>query len=94
MQRVVVVYDIVNNKRRRKVSEALEAYGKRVNRSVFECILKDRKRRDSLENKLQELIDKSVDSIRLYVVCDKCLSKSSVIGDEPMPFDGEAVYFF
>ena len=37
--RVVVAYDIVDNKRRRLVREFLEEMGRAVNRSVFECDL-------------------------------------------------------
>ena len=35
----LITYDIENNKRRKKVSDELEAYGYRVNFSVFECEL-------------------------------------------------------
>ena len=35
----VVVYDIPNDKRRKKVSDLLEGYGQRVQYSVFECTL-------------------------------------------------------
>ena len=35
----VVTYDIPNDKRRKKVSDLLEGYGRRVQYSVFECLL-------------------------------------------------------
>jgi CRISPR-associated protein Cas2 len=41
--RVVVSYDISDDKRRRKVAQIMEGYGYRVQYSVFECDL-DKKR--------------------------------------------------
>ena len=35
----LVCYDIVSDYRRNKVSQLLEGYGIRVQRSVFECLL-------------------------------------------------------
>lgn len=35
----LVVYDITDNRERRRVSKVLEGYGFRVQRSVFECLL-------------------------------------------------------
>ena len=39
----VVTYDIPSNKRRKKVSDLLEGYGRRVQYSVFECLLSAKK---------------------------------------------------
>ena len=36
---VVVAYDIVSDKRRNKMVKFLEQYGKRINYSVFECLV-------------------------------------------------------
>lgn len=36
---VVVVYDIPDNKRRKKLADFLEGYGRRVQYSVFECFI-------------------------------------------------------
>ena len=94
MSRIVVAYDVVSNKKRKKVSDILEGFGKRVNRSVFECELKNNKQRVELEQKLSEVIDKKSDSIRIYSICANCLSTSTVIGDEPKAFERDAVFFF
>ena len=48
---VVVIYDIIDNKRRLKVSKILNGYGKRVQKSAFECII-DKKQYDALVEKL------------------------------------------
>ena len=41
--RTLVSYDISDDKRRRKVCKILEGYGYRVQYSVFECDLDDKK---------------------------------------------------
>ena len=71
----LITYDIENNKRRKKVSDELEAYGYRVNYSVFECELNKTKMKN-LVKKLEELIDKKKDSLRFYHVCENCVPKS------------------
>jgi CRISPR-associated protein Cas2 len=71
----LITYDIENNKRRKKVSDELEAYGYRVNFSVFECELNKTKMKN-LVKKLEELIDKKKDSLRFYHLCENCVPKS------------------
>ena len=66
---VLMVYDIVDNKRRNKMVKCLEAYGVRVQKSAFEALLNRRQ----YEKMLQEssiLIDEAVDSLRVYVLDD------------------------
>ena len=71
----LITYDIENNKRRKKLSDELEAYGYRVNYSVFECELNKTKLK-KLIVKIEELIDKKSDSIRFYHLCENCIPKS------------------
>jgi len=94
MQNIVVVYDIVDDKTRRIVGEILEGFGRRVNRSVFECQVKHVKQRKKLEDALTREINPKVDSLRVYTVCANCMASSTVLGREPDPFDKDAVYFF
>lgn len=61
----VVVYDIPDDKRRKKVSDLLEGYGQRVQYSVFECILTKAKY-DELRQRLKPRTKLSEDSIRFY----------------------------
>lgn len=94
MIQLVIVYDIVDDKRRRLVGDILEGFGKRVNRSVFECSVKNKNTRVKLEKALENEIDSKVDSLRIYSVCLNCVVRSSVVGDEPNPFEKDAIYFF
>lgn len=66
---VLMIYDIVDNKRRNKMVKCLEAYGVRVQKSDFEALLN----RWQYEKMLREssiLIDEAVDSLRVYVLDD------------------------
>ena len=94
MQSIVVVYDIVDDKSRRIVGEILEGFGRRVNRSVFECQVKSAKTRYKLETALQAELDPKLDSLRIYTICASCMQTSSVLGKEPDAFDTDAIYFF
>ena len=94
MIRVVIVYDISNNKRRAKVSTYLEAYGSRVNRSVFECLFSSSKKLEILKVALKEMVDKKTDSIRVYILCLTCIEKSESLCDTLQPFEKKSIFFF
>lgn len=61
----VVVYDIPDNKRRQKVHDLLEGYGKWVQYSTFECVL-SRKKFKELKERLRYRLKLEEDSIRFY----------------------------
>ena len=70
----VVVYDIAEDRRRIRAAKVLEAFGVRVQESVFECrIEEDRLRR--LQKQLSRIV-KTGDLMRIYRVCDLCLRAS------------------
>ncbi len=94
MQRYVVAYDISSNKRRVKVGDALESYGKRVNYSVFEIQIKNSSQKKSLESELLKIIEPKNDSLRFYKICEDCARKSWSLGDENAPFEQDAIYYF
>ena len=71
----LITYDIENDKRRKKISDELEAFGYRVNYSVFESELNQTKLR-KLKEKIEELVDVKYDSVRFYHICENCLPKS------------------
>lgn len=61
---VVVIYDIPDNKRRLKLSKILKGYGKRVQKSAFECII-NKKQYDILVERLKKSIAEE-DLLRIY----------------------------
>lgn len=69
--RYVICYDIRSQDRRRRVSECLDGYGDRIQRSVFEAVL-DAALFESCLSELMELIDPVEDSIAAYALCAAC----------------------
>ena len=89
----IITYDISNDKRRTKLSDILQAYGYRVNYSVFECELNQTKLDKLLyEIELQKLINKKYDSIRFYHLCQNCVAKSFDIANRADPFEEKEMY--
>lgn len=78
----LVCYDIVSDRRRNKVSKLLEAYGLRVQKSVFECVLDD-KQQEFLQKRLLQLLNKREDQIRFYPLSAPCRSKVVILGIQP-----------
>ncbi len=65
---IVVSYDITDDKRRNAVSEELLNFGKRVQKSVFECFLEEQQILE-LKARLETLIDPAEDHVRYYFLC-------------------------
>ena len=66
---VLMIYDIVDNKRRNKMVKCLEAYGVRVQKSAFVALL-NRRQYEKMLRESSILIDEAVDSLRVYVLDD------------------------
>ncbi|HOP99361.1 MAG TPA: CRISPR-associated endonuclease Cas2 [Acetivibrio clariflavus] len=62
---IVVIYDIVDDKRRRKMVKCLESYGIRVQKSAFECYVDENMYRKLLK-KMERIIDEKEDLLRVY----------------------------
>lgn len=78
----LVSYDISSNKRRNKIAKCLENYGKRIQYSVFECYI-DEKRFQKLYSEIaKECGDMSDGSVRFYYICQNCKPKMRLIGVE------------
>jgi len=78
--RYVITYDIADDRRREDVATLLSGYGPRVQLSVFECDLRNRREAASLQSKLRELIDPVEDQVRLYPLDDRTARAVTVIG--------------
>lgn len=78
----VVSYDIASDRLRTKVSKVLEEYGIRVQYSVFECRVEERRIR-ALYSRLMEMMAEEEGSIRFYPVCANCENKIRTIGHVP-----------
>ena len=94
---VLITYDVntetaAGKKRLRQVAKQCVNYGRRVQNSVFECIL-DNAQCVMLKSILSEIIDEDVDSLRIYHLGNKYKTKVEHIGvdrgtavDQPLIF--------
>jgi len=78
----MVCYDVADDRRRRRVEKALLGLGRRVQYSVFECLLNYPEARLQLGAIAGEL-DKDTDSLRAYPLCAWCAEEVSVLGGTP-----------
>ena len=62
---VLIIYDIIDNKKRTKFAKQMAGYGFRVQKSAFEALLEEAQLR-KLEKEIPKYIDNEVDSVRLY----------------------------
>jgi len=86
---IVTSYDISDPKRLAKVARAMKAYGERVLKSVFECNL-NRQRFNDMKAKVEEIIEPIEDSVRYYILCEKCIREVEHTGKgEPFQEDEE-----
>jgi len=81
---VLVTYDVntetlAGQKRLRKVAQACQNYGQRVQSSVFECLI-DPARLKQLQNTLVKLMDVEKDSVRYYFLGDDWRKRVEHIG--------------
>jgi CRISPR-associated protein Cas2 len=79
----IIAYDIPDHKRRKKVADLLEGYGKRVQYSVFECVLTVDKYRE-LCQRLRRRVKLEEDSIRFYPLSGHTLEQVEVWGGVPL----------
>lgn len=80
--RIVVSYDISDNKRRNKVARLMEGHGYRVQYSVFECDLTKRQLA-ALKKQLKPLVNaREWESVRFYPLCADCQENISVLGKD------------
>ena len=89
---VLVTYDVgtetaAGRKRLRNVAKCCQAYGQRVQNSVFECNI-DAAGFVEMKSKLAEIIDSDVDSLRFYRLGKNYQSKIEHLGSK-MPYDPE-----
>ena len=81
---VLITYDVntetaAGKARLRRVAKQCVNYGRRVQNSVFECIL-DHAQCIMLKSLLADIIDESVDSLRFYYLGNKYQTKVEHMG--------------
>jgi len=84
----VIAYDISDDRRRARVSAVLQAYGDRVQRSVFVCTLETSVLQE-VRSRVAEIINPETDSVYVFRQCGACWEAVGVHGqasvtDEPL----------
>ena len=88
----LVTFDIVENKKRNKLSTYLQEYGTRVQKSVFEINIKQKEFQNLLD-KIKFLIEKE-DSIRFYRQDENTLKHFYFMGFGNKAFENNSILFF
>ncbi|MBV8451669.1 MAG: CRISPR-associated endonuclease Cas2 [Deltaproteobacteria bacterium] len=84
---ILVAYDVATDdaagkRRLRRVAQVCMAYGQRVQKSVFECIINEAEL-EMLKHRLTREMEKSKDSVRIYRLIEPHSRYLSLIGKQP-----------
>ena len=77
----VIAYDIVDDRRRNLVAKHLEGWGRRVEKSVFECDLSNEEHEQVLSG-LKDILEIEEDRCHSYRVCAECVRRKIVLGSD------------
>lgn len=85
---ILVVYDVATEdtagrRRLRRVAQACQAYGQRVQKSVFECVLSEADL-EVLVARLRAEMDEAADSVRIYRLREPLIRHSRTFGARPL----------
>jgi len=78
-QLTIICFDVCDKKRLRQVAIQLENIGQRIQYSVFECYLNNKKL-TTLKKRLTAIINPEEDDIRYYSICNKDKQKIIIDG--------------
>lgn len=81
--RIIVAYDISDNKRRERLRKSLRQFGNPVQKSVFECDLTQRQI-EKMERVIRAIISVSKDNVRYYKICNACAGEAEIFGGKPL----------
>ena len=89
----LICYDVVNDRRRNRVSRLLEGYGLRVQKSVFECVLTP-DQYELLQRRFQtkRYLDPDEDQIRFYPIAHRHRQIILTLGTQPQRQVDDSVF--
>ncbi|MBC6403483.1 MAG: CRISPR-associated endonuclease Cas2 [Hyphomonadaceae bacterium] len=79
MNRFVVCYDIASDRRRLQIAQILDAYGDRIQESVFELPVASGLMQECLDS-IMDVLDLSEDNLIVYPLCAACNEKTRYFG--------------
>ena len=89
--KILIMYDISEDKRRTNVEKLLASYGYRVNYSVFELDIKKSDYRNLIDRLVS--ISDPKDNIRVYILNEDVIKKSFCLHSPKGVFTHETLYF-
>ena len=89
----LISYDISSDRFRTKAAKLLQGYGRRVQKSVFECPNLTEKQLLKILGRLDRLIDHETDSVRFYRQCKGCLAQFDIVGSGEQPEKAASGYY-
>jgi CRISPR-associated protein Cas2 len=75
----IICYDIPHDRRRTRLARVLEAYGDRLQESVFEALL-DPPRIQRMQGEIEAEIDPLEDRVTLLILCAGCRNRRIGLG--------------
>lgn len=75
----LIIYDIIDDKKRNRMAKFLEGYGVRVQKSAFEARL-TKKHCDEMLKRASKMIDTNEDSLRVYLLPTRAYIQSWGLG--------------
>jgi len=86
----VIAYDISDDHRRARTAAVLQAYGDRIQRSVFICTLEPDLLAE-VRDRIAAIIDPDTDSVYLFRQCAACWDAVGILGQASA--DPEPLYW-
>jgi CRISPR-associated protein Cas2 len=82
----VIAYDISDDRRRARVAAVLQAYGDRVQRSVFIATVEEDMLRQARES-ISQIINPQTDSVYIFRQCAACWEAVGIYGQATVSHD-------
>lgn len=76
---MIIAYDIADSRRFVKIGKLMEDYGVRVQKSIFEAEM-DERTFNEMRARIERLIDKRVDGVKYFPLCDRCADRPIALG--------------
>ena len=76
---LIAMYDIADPKRLKKIEKTMRSFGYRVQKSVFECKLKESSINE-MKKAVSDIMNLTEDSFRIYPLLTESRQKQTIIG--------------
>jgi CRISPR-associated protein Cas2 len=77
---MIVAYDIAHPRRLTRVAKIIKDYGIRVQKSIFEVMVDD-KRFFEMKARIEDEIEPAEDGVKYFPLCEKCAGTLENIGN-------------